>query len=163
MTASKKEIIDYLSQFVSDKRFAKMKEVLAKRTRHIVPVLEHIYRPENLSAALRSIEGFGIQDAYVIDQYTSKNKLINRHVAKGGSQWIDVHYYQDHEGEGIVQCLQELKQKGYRLLATTPHRKEMGVHEVPIDTKTAIILVMSTTFFINLTRSSNCSSVRATA
>jgi len=138
MTASKKEIIESLSQCISDTRFAKMKDVVAQRTRHIVPVLEHIYRPENLSAALRSIEGLGIQDVHIVDRYASKNKLINRHVSKGGSKWIDMHYYVDHEGEGVIQCLQGLKKQGYRLLATTPHC-EMRLNEVPIDTKTAVI------------------------
>lgn len=134
---SYKALIEHFAQFTTPERFAKMKQVLANRTRHIVPVLEHVNKPENVSAAMRSVEAFGLQNAYVIDQH--RRHITNPQIAKGGYQWLDVKHYCDKDGSGIIACLEELKKQNYTIYATTPHTKEVTIHTLPLDSKVAIV------------------------
>ena len=60
------QLIEHLSQFVTEERRARIEEVLAQRTRHITVVLEDLYQTQNISAVMRSCECYGIQDVYVV-------------------------------------------------------------------------------------------------
>ena len=58
--------IEYLEQFVTDKRKNLFGKVLDERTKHFTVAIEDIYQPHNASAVVRSCEIFGIQDVHVI-------------------------------------------------------------------------------------------------
>jgi len=132
---NKKEMIDLIHSLipsVTQKRYEKMREVLEKRTRHLTIVLEDIFQPHNASAALRSCDSFGIQDMHVVEV---KNKFsVVQTVAVGASQWLDVSHH-----KSIQECVQRLKASGYRIVATTPHKKSKYIHELNIDQKTALL------------------------
>ncbi|MFP4485249.1 MAG: TrmH family RNA methyltransferase, partial [Spirochaetaceae bacterium] len=61
------QLIEYLSQFVTEARRRRMEEVLAERTRYLTVVLEDLYQSHNASAVLRSCDGLGIQDVHIIE------------------------------------------------------------------------------------------------
>ncbi|HOH83990.1 MAG TPA: hypothetical protein PLI16_05200, partial [Bacteroidales bacterium] len=74
-------LIEYLSEFVTEKRLEKFNEIISSRTRHITIGLEDIYQPHNASAVLRSCECLGIQDVHIIE---NNNKYeVNPDVALG--------------------------------------------------------------------------------
>jgi len=132
---NKKEIsalIDQLSQSITQKRYEKMREVLENRTRYLTVVLEDIFQPHNASAALRSCDSFGIQNMHVVEV---KNKFSPvKTVAVGASKWLDVTRH-----TSITACVQQLKEAGYRIVATTPHQQSHYLHELPLDQKTALL------------------------
>ena len=126
----KKEFIDYLSNLISEKRRAKFDEVLNYRTRHLTIVLEDLYQPHNASAILRSCDIFGIQDIHVIENrnvYT-----VNRDIALGSPKWLNVYKYKDAENN-TLECINALKAKGYRIVATSPHNTDCTIEELPIE------------------------------
>jgi tRNA (guanosine-2'-O-)-methyltransferase len=132
----KKELIDYLSNLISEKRRAKFDEVLNYRTRHLTIVLEDLYQPHNASAILRSCDIFGIQDIHVIENrnvYT-----VNRDIALGSPKWLNVYKYKDAENN-TLECINALKAKGYRIVATSPHNTDCTIEELPIDKPTALL------------------------
>lgn len=125
-----KELINYLSQFISDNRRAKFDQVLNYRTRHITIVLEDLYQPHNASAVLRSCDIFGIQDIHIIE---NKNAYtVNKDIAMGSPKWLNLHKYRKEENNTLT-CINELKEKGYRIVATSPHKNDCLLDDLSID------------------------------
>ena len=130
-----KELINYLSQFVSETRRAKMDEVLKYRTRHITLVLEDLYQPHNASAVLRSCDIFGIQDIHIIE---NKNAYtVNKDIAMGSPKWLNLHKYRNAENN-TIDCIQKLKAQGYRIVATSPHKNGYELKDLPVDKPLAL-------------------------
>lgn len=131
-----KELVNYLSNFVSENRRAKFDKVLNYRTRHITIVLEDLYQPHNASAVLRSCDIFGIQDIHIIENRNAYT--VNRDIALGSPKWLSIHNYKLNENNSRI-CIDHLKEKGYRIVATSPHKKGCTIEEVPIDKPLALI------------------------
>jgi tRNA (guanosine-2'-O-)-methyltransferase len=130
-----KELITYLSQFISDTRRSKFDKVLEYRTRHITIVLEDIYQPHNASAVLRSCDIFGIQDIHIIE---NKNAYtINKDIAMGSPKWLNLHKYRKEENNSLS-CIKKLKEHGYRIIATTPHENDCLLEHVNVDQPLAL-------------------------
>ncbi|MDQ3047965.1 MAG: RNA methyltransferase [Bacteroidota bacterium] len=130
-----KELITYLSQFVSEARQAKFDHVLNYRTRHITIALEDIYQPHNASAVLRSCDIFGIQDIHIVE--TKNAYTVNKDIALGAPKWLNLHKYRKHENNSLA-CIQSLKEKGYRIVATTPHEKDCNLEDLSVDKPLAL-------------------------
>jgi tRNA (guanosine-2'-O-)-methyltransferase len=130
------ELVDYLSQFVTAKRYSRFLELVRYRTRFLTIVLEDIFQPHNASAVLRTCDCFGIQDVHIIEKRNPYR--ISQDIALGSSQWLSIHKYSGDEGNSL-ECLKRLKSKGYRLVATTPHKNDFRPENLPLDQKTALI------------------------
>lgn len=130
------ELINYLSELVSESRRAKFNEVLSYRTRHITIVLEDLYQPHNASAVLRSCDIFGIQDIHVVE---NKNAYtVHPDIALGAPKWLTTHKYRKGENNS-EKCIQQLKEKGYRIVATTPHEKECTLEDLSVEKPLALV------------------------
>ncbi len=118
-------LINFLSQFTTERRFELFKQVAANRTRYITPVLEDIFQPQNASAVLRTCDCLGIQDIHVIER---RNRYrINPDVELGSAQWLEILKYNNPDG-ATESAIRDLRAKGYRIVATTPH-----TNDVPLD------------------------------
>ena len=114
------DLISHLSEFVTENRLAQFKRVLADRTRYITVLLEDIYQSQNASAVLRTCDCTGIQDVHIVEEHNVYE--INRDVALGSDQWLSLHYYNKDE-DNIYQAVKALKGRGYRIVATSPHKE----------------------------------------
>ena len=104
--------------------------IAADRTRHLTIALENIYQEHNASAVLRSCDCFGIQDLQVIEK--DNQYQIQRDIALGSGNWVDMHNFSDEMGPTET-CISTLREKGYQIVATTPHTDAYTVHDLPID------------------------------
>ncbi len=130
-----KELITYLSQFISETRRSKFDTVLDYRTRHITIALEDLYQPHNASAVLRSCDIFGIQDIHIIE---NKNAYtVNKDIALGAPKWLNLHRYRKAENNSF-DCIKKLKTQGYRIVATTPHEEDCNLEDLPVDKPLAL-------------------------
>jgi tRNA (guanosine-2'-O-)-methyltransferase len=130
------ELIKYMEGFVSERRKERLKEVLAERTRHIAVVLEDVYQAHNASAVLRSCDCFGVQDVHFIE---NRNKFkISEDVSMGSTQWLSIKKYSQEENN-TASCLQGLKNKGYRIVATTPHKNDKTLSELDVTKPFALV------------------------
>lgn len=132
----RKELITYLTQFVSDNRTDRFDDVLKNRTRHITVVLEDIYQEHNASAVLRSCDCFGIQDVHIIEN--RNNYKVNPDIALGSSQWINLIKYKKEENN-TLSCIKNLKANGYKIIATSPHKNDTFIQDLDISSKTALV------------------------
>lgn len=132
----KKKLIAYLEGFISEKRKGRFEKVLSQRMNHMQIVLENIYQPHNASAVLRSTDCFGVQYVHAIE---NNNKyIVNEDVAMGSGKWISLTKY-NREENNTRNCLAALKEKGFRIVATTPHEKDCLLEELDIDQKFAMV------------------------
>lgn len=130
-------LINHLSGFLTPKRNALYNKVLEMRTKHITIVLEDIFQPQNASAVLRTCDCFGIQDVHIIE---NRNEFqVDTEVALGSSKWISINKYNEAENNSL-NAIRQLKQKGYRIVATTPHNNDQELPDFDIAKgKTALV------------------------
>ncbi|MEM9282031.1 MAG: RNA methyltransferase [Verrucomicrobiota bacterium] len=126
------ELIEFLSEFVTPNKREKISAVLAERTRHITVMLEDIYQPHNASACLRSADCLGIQDVHIIERRNEYKP--NNEIAMGSAKWLSLHRY--HQ---TASCLESLRARGYRLVATTPNRNGYDLVSLPLDQPIALL------------------------
>jgi tRNA (guanosine-2'-O-)-methyltransferase len=130
MTIDQLEAINaYFETFLTDNRIALIERNLSLRTRYLTLVLEDIYQTQNASAVIRSADCFGVQDIHVIEN--SNHFHVNRDVVRGASQWVTLHRY-NQQSHNTVHALQQLKQNGYRIVATSPHKGGVSLQQFDI-------------------------------
>lgn len=130
-----KELVKYLSGFVTENRLKRFKDVLQHRTRHLTVVLEDIYQSHNAAAVLRSCDCFGIQDVHVIE---NQNKFeANPDVELGSAKWITINKHNKKENN-TADCIASLKKEGYKIVVTSPHKNDCTIEELDITSKTAL-------------------------
>lgn len=129
------QLIDYLTTFITENRKQKFDALIRHRTKHLTVVLEDIYQPHNAAAVLRSCDCFGVQDVHVIE---NQNKFeANPDVELGSAKWITLNKYNSKE-ENTADCIKILKQKGYKIVVTSPHKNDCSIEELDITNKSAL-------------------------
>ncbi len=128
----KESLYERASQFVSENRRELIDRIAPLRTRHITVALEDVYQSHNAAAVLRSCDCFGIQDVYVVERNNPFNPAGD--VAVGSSKWVDYYPYPD-----IQSAYRTLREKGYRIVATTPHTNDTLITDLDISTPVALI------------------------
>ena len=136
VTMIDKELLNLFESYLTDKRKTLYKKVIAERTCHFTVVLEDISQPHNASAILRTCDIFGVQDLHTVE-----NKYINRvskYVAKGSQKWITSKRYKS-DGNNTQICFDNLREKGYQIIATSPHNNSCLLQDFDITKKTAFV------------------------
>lgn len=130
-----KLVLEEFYGIVSQNKVEMFNEIAAMRTNHVTVVLENIYQEHNASAVLRTCDCFGIQELHAIEK---NNKYqVQRDIARGAGRWVDLSNYTSETP--TKDCLDKLKRKGYTIVATTPHEKEISLNELPIDKPIAMV------------------------
>ncbi len=130
------DVLTELNNMISSKKVELFEEIAALRTNYLTVVLEDVYQEHNASAILRTCDCFGIQELRTIEK--NNEYKIQRDIARGAGRWVDLYSY----GNGInptLECLNELKSKGYKIVATTPHEKDTKLSELPLDCPMALV------------------------
>jgi tRNA (guanosine-2'-O-)-methyltransferase len=126
-----------LSEHLTPRKRELFDTIASLRTRHLTLVLEDVYQAQNSSAVLRSMESWGIQDIYAIEN--SNAFLMHRRIAKGAFDWLTVHRFHEHKNNTLA-CMTDLKSKGYKVVATALHKNAIPLEELDITQKTAIVM-----------------------
>jgi len=131
-----KRFLEYLEGFITENKRMLFDKVIEQRTRHITVVLEDIYQSQNASAVLRSCDCFGVQDVHIIENRYEYS--INPDVALGSTKWLNLKKY-NTEDENTQACYKNLREQGYQIIATTPHKDELLLDELDVSRKTALV------------------------
>ena len=132
----KLELLNFLESFISENKKELFKRIIEYRTRYITVVLEDIYQPHNASAVLRTCDCFGVQDIHIIENRNLYE--INPDVALGSSKWLTLTKYNDGNNN-TLDTINKLKSKGYRIVATTPHKNDTPLNKLDLSKKTALL------------------------
>ncbi|QYS89042.1 TrmH family RNA methyltransferase [Flavobacterium davisii] len=123
--------LNYLETFITENRKEGFKKILANRTKHFTVVCEDVYQLHNTSAVMRSCEVFGIQELNVVEQRFGKK--IDKEIALGAEKWVDIKRFSNNQD-----CINDLRTRGYQIIATTPHEKDSMLEDFDITKPSAI-------------------------
>jgi tRNA (guanosine-2'-O-)-methyltransferase len=98
--------------------------------------MENIYQEHNASAVLRTCDCFGLQELHVIEKDNAYK--IQRDIALGAGRWVDMYNYDDSENV-TKDCLNNLKAKGYKIIATTPHTDSQTIYDLDLSQPIALV------------------------
>lgn len=143
-------IIEFLESFLTPSRRNKFRFALGYRTRYLTVVLEDIHQAHNAAAVLRSCDCFGIQDIHAIE---NRNRFLiksrNSNVSRGAEKWLTLHRYGDSSMRSNKRerttpytqiCLESLREKGYRIIATTLKENSIKLEQIPLDKPIALMV-----------------------
>jgi tRNA (guanosine-2'-O-)-methyltransferase len=125
------DYLAYLEGILTENRKERFLEVLKNRTNYFTVAVEDIFQFHNTSAVMRSCEVFGIQELNIVEQRFGKD--IDKEIAMGAQKWVDINKY-----DTIGNCIETLKEKGYQIIATTPHNDSCLLHEFDVTKKSAL-------------------------
>ncbi len=134
---TKKQLTNYLAQYITENKLQRIDVVLQNRTRYITLVLEDLYQSHNASAVIRSCECFGVQDLYAIE---NKNPFrMHKTITSGSGKWVDVHRFAASGSENIDNCLRHLRKKKYQIVATTLQENAVTPEEIDLQRPVALV------------------------
>jgi len=123
--------LNFLENMLTDNRKDKFLKILENRTNHFTVVVEDVFQMHNTSAVMRSCEVFGIQELSIIEQ--RYGKTIDKEIAMGAQKWVDITSFDD-----VQTCINTIKEKGYQLIATTPHENDCLLDDFDITKPSAL-------------------------
>lgn len=125
------DYLNYLETFITTQRRDKFIQILKQRTKHFTVAIEDVFQMHNTSAVMRTCDVFGIQELNVIEELYGKK--IDKEIAMGAQKWVDIHRH-----DSVTGCIKDLKSKGYRIIATTPHTDSCYLDDFDISTPAAL-------------------------
>ena len=125
------QLLEYLESFLTPERKARFADVLSRRTNFLTVAVEDVFQLHNTSAVMRSCEVFGVQQLHVIEQRFGRK--IDKEIAMGAQKWVDIIRY-----DTVKDCIDALKSKGYRIIATTPHQDDCLLADFDLSTPAAL-------------------------
>jgi len=132
----KQQLNAALSTVINEQRQGLLQQILARRTRHITPVLEDIYQAQNASAVIRSAECLGLQEVHIIEN--RHEYQLNPKVVQGASKWMEIYRHRQAGKDNTTSCLQKLKSRGYRIVAMTLREDSIDLNTLGLDQKLAL-------------------------
>lgn len=118
--------IEYLREFVSEERYARLCDRLQRRTRRMVLCLEDIFHPHNASATIRSAEAFGLQEVHAVQSLCPF--LPSHDIVRGTDQWLDIERW-----DNTAALVGHLRERRYRIVVTTPREGSATVEDFDVN------------------------------
>lgn len=125
------KLISYLENFLTPERKLLYNKVLEQRTNHFTVATEDVYQLHNTSAVIRSCDVFGVQNIHVIEE--RNRRKIDREIAMGAQKWVSLNRHHSSKD-----CVNDLRKKGYQIIATMPHGKAKNPADFDISKPSAI-------------------------
>ncbi len=127
--------IKFLESLLSEKRLERIKQVIDNKIKSITIVLDNLLDSHNTSAIIRTAEGLGLKDVYVIEKdYTFE---INKGVTKYSHKWVDIHKFKK-----IQECIENLKKNNYKIFVANVGKKSVKLTDVKLEKGTRYAFVV---------------------
>lgn len=98
-----------MKRFADLEREERIKKVLDLRRSDLCLVLENLSEDNNISAILRTAEGFGVGHIYII--HSNSRPRLSKNTSSGASKWLEVKYY-----DSTKKCFKDLKKQKYQII-----------------------------------------------
>ena len=134
----KKNVVEFLKEYITPHKQELVEKVHGQRTRLVTLVLEDIFKPHNASAVIRTAECLGVQDVHIIEK--SNQYKPNPWVLRGALKWMNIHHYSSKLENSTEMCFNNLREKGYEIVATDVSNESIPLPELKITGKTALVM-----------------------
>ena len=119
---------------ITDRRRARMRDVLQRRREDVAVVLENVHDAHNASALLRSCDAFGV-DSVALCYTNQVFPEISRGVAAQVQKWLQIDRY-----DAVADCVDALHQLGLTVYATNLSDDAIDYLEVDWTQPSAVVL-----------------------
>lgn len=113
-----------------ERRAARMRLVAARRLTGLTVALDGVHDPHNISAVLRSCEGFGLQEVHWVEPRGGANRAISM----GCEKWLMLNRYRNP-----LDCATALHAAGFELWAAVPDRLAPMIEQVDFSRRIALV------------------------
>lgn len=108
-------IFEHLQQFLTEERLQKIEHFSQESSDFVLPVMEDVYQYRNAAAIVRSVEACGFHHVVALEEENIFHP--NLKVTKGADTWVQVEKMPRN-----IASLQEIKNRGYKILAVSPEK-----------------------------------------
>jgi tRNA (guanosine-2'-O-)-methyltransferase len=115
---------------VSDRRKARVQEILQNRLGSVVVVAEAVHRRHNTSAILRSAEAFGLHEVHMV---TGRFRPSHG-AARGAERWLELVRHPQ-----LRPCVEALRTRGFAFWIADLSDDAKSPEEVPVDQPVAVL------------------------
>jgi tRNA (guanosine-2'-O-)-methyltransferase len=122
-----------VSDFLLPERKARIDEVVARRTRSLVVVMEAFCDPQNVNAVLRTCDAFGVQEVHVVEG-PMKAWDRNKKISQNADKWLDVTRW-----TSTPECLGALRARGYAIYVTWLGEGTVGLDALDFSGPVALV------------------------
>ncbi len=126
---------DILRPHLTPERVDRLESVLLHRTRDVALVINGIDKPHNYMALLRTAEAMGVQDVYIVLLPGQTPRFVSESVTQGAHKWLTLRYYTQWS-----EVRDELRQKGFRLIATYLNERSVDFGELDLSGQVALVM-----------------------
>jgi tRNA (guanosine-2'-O-)-methyltransferase len=122
-----------VSEYLLPERKARIDEVVARRTRTLVVVMEAFCDPQNVNAVLRTCDAFGVQEVHVVEG-PMKAFDRNKKISQNADKWLDVTRWTSTRA-----CLEALKARGFAVHVTWLGEGTVGLADLDFSGPVALV------------------------
>ncbi|MFQ6537777.1 MULTISPECIES: tRNA (guanosine(18)-2'-O)-methyltransferase TrmH [Aphanothece] len=115
------------------RRFERLKAVLDRRMADLTVLLEHVEKPHNLSAILRSCDAVGVLEAHAV--WLEGRLPTFNSTAQGSQKWVPLHRH-----PSAADAVAALKRQGFRLYGTHLSADAVDYRQCDFTGPTAFVL-----------------------
>jgi tRNA (guanosine-2'-O-)-methyltransferase len=126
------DVYEYMKGFLTEERLSKIEKYAEESSDFVLPVLENIYQFRNAAAIIRSVEACGFHKIAALEEENVFNPNIR--VARGADTWMQV-----EKMPKTISSLQEIRDKGYKILAVSPEKNAVSLPEYELKEPVALI------------------------
>jgi len=126
------QTFEYLKQFLTDERLAKIEHFSPESSDFVLPVLEDVYQFRNAAAIVRSVEACGFHKVVALQE--ENNFEPNLRVTKGADTWVEVEKLPRN-----IASLQEIKNRGYKIVAVSLENNAKMLPEYEVTERMALV------------------------
>jgi tRNA (guanosine-2'-O-)-methyltransferase len=118
-------------------RLQRIKALVTKRQLDLTVVLENVHDAHNIGAVMRSCDGVGIKEIYVLyssDRLNENDLVLGKRTSAGARKWVDVIYFEDTK-----KCFETLKSKYDQILGTHLNQESKSLYDLDLTKSTALV------------------------
>jgi tRNA (guanosine-2'-O-)-methyltransferase len=119
----------------TERRSARLRQVLERRQPDLTVVLEDIHDVHNASAVLRTADATGVLTVHLVYSFEMPpERAFSRVSGAGASKWIDLVWH-----DSIEACYEALHEQGYAIYVTALARESVSLFDVDYTGKVALV------------------------
>jgi len=121
-----------LAPLLSEDRKKRIEAVLNGRTFNVATVVEGLVNIGNVSAVMRSAEGFGFQPFHIVNN--GEDFKQSERISHGAEKWLSTWQWEEP-----IACTDFLRKQGYEVVATTLDEKATVLDELDFTKRKALV------------------------
>ena len=118
---------------MNPERFQRLAQALSRRQPDLTVLMERVHKSHNLSAILRNCDAVGVFAAHAIPP--EEGLQIHFHTSAGTAKWVRLVRHRT-----IQAAIEELKGRGFRVVAAHPGPEAVDFREVDFTVPTALMM-----------------------